>query len=229
MTETLQTVVIDPSVPATSSVIWLHGLGADGYDFVDIVPQLKLPEDAGIRFIFPHAPVRPVTINAGYQMRAWFDIIELSAPTRQDEAGIRAAEQQIAQLIQHEGQAGIAPEKIVLAGFSQGGALALHTGLRYPYKLAGLLGLSTFLPVHQSLATEKNHANHHTPIMLAHGTQDPVVSIQYGELTRQLLVQLGYTVTWHTYPMQHQICWQEINDISQWLHEVLKLRAGAKN
>lgn len=228
MTETLQAVIIDPSVPTTCSVIWLHGLGADGYDFVDLIPQLKLPENAGVRFVFPHAPVRPVTINAGYPMRAWFDIIELSFPGRQDDAGIRAAEQQITKLIQQEEQLGIPTEKIVLAGFSQGGALALHAGLRYPKKLAGLLGLSTYLPVHQSLTAEKHDVNQHTPIMLAHGTQDPIVPLQFGELTRQLLVQLGYSVTWHAYPMQHEVCWQEINDISQWLQEVLKLRSHEK-
>lgn len=229
MSQILQAVILEPKVPATCSVIWLHGLGADGNDFVDLVPQLKMPENVGIRFIFPHAPVRPVTLNAGYKMPAWFDIIELNFPGKQDEIGIRAAEQQLVQLIAKEEQAGIVAEKIVLAGFSQGGALALHTGLRYPKKLAGLLGLSTFLPMHTFLTTEKNSANQHTPILLAHGIQDHVLPIEFGEITRQLLQQEGYSVAWHAYQMQHQVCWQEINDISEWLKNVLGLNELAKS
>lgn len=217
----LESVEINPKLPAKASVIWLHGLGADGHDFVDVIPELKLPEELAVRFIFPHAPIRPVTINQGYQMRAWFDIYALHINAPQDEIGIRETENAIGTLIENEIHRGVACDKIVLAGFSQGGAIALYCGLRYPKKLAGILGLSAFLPLHEKLAQEKSAVNLTTPIMLAHGTQDPIVPIQLGELCRDYLKNLGYQIDWHSYPMQHQVCLQEIDDIARWLKKII--------
>lgn len=217
----LETVEINPKLPAKASVIWLHGLGADGHDFVDVIPEMKLPVDLAVRFIFPHAPVRPVTINAGYQMRAWFDIYALHVDAPQDEIGIHETENAINALIENEVKRGIACDKIILAGFSQGGAIALYCGLRYPKKLAGILGLSTFLPLHKNFPQQKNPANLTTPIMMAHGTQDQVVPIQLGEFSRDYLKDLGYQVEWRSYPMQHQVCLEEIGDVAAWLQRVV--------
>lgn len=217
----LEAVYYNPKITHKASVIWLHGLGADGHDFVPIVPQLQLPEALGVRFIFPHAPVRPVTINAGMTMRAWFDIFGLTPGSKQDEAGIRNAEQMVAQLIQQENELGIPSEKIVLAGFSQGGALALQSGLRYPKRLAGIMGLSTVLALAEKLPQELSPANKDIPIFLAHGTQDMVVPLTLGEMMRQYLMSMGYAVSWKTYPMAHSVCQEEIKDISHWLQKVL--------
>jgi phospholipase/carboxylesterase len=195
-------------------VIWLHGLGADGHDFAPIVPELALP--FAVRYVFPHAPVRPVTINAGMPMRAWFDISALR-PGVEDEAGIRASEALVAELIAREQRAGAKAEEIVLAGFSQGGALALHAGLRARLRLAGILALSSYLPLASRLQAEASPANRETPIFLAHGAQDPVIPIELGIASKHALEAAGYAVAWHRYPMAHSVCAEEIEDIRDWL------------
>lgn len=219
--QTLEFIEITTKSTPTACMIWLHGLGADGHDFVDIVPELNLPSNLGIRFIFPHAPVQPVTLNAGHPMRAWFDIFGLDEFSAQDDAGIRKSQQTINHLIEKIARSGIPKEKIILAGFSQGGALALHCGLRYKHKLAGIIGLSTFLPLADKLKTEKSIANSNTPIFLAHGIQDFIVPLRFGELSRNTLVELGYKITWNAYEMPHSVCPQEIKDIGYWINTVL--------
>lgn len=206
---------------AAASVIWLHGLGADGHDFEPIVPELRLPADLPVRFVFPHAPVRPVTLNGGMSMRAWYDIIALGGNAQQDAAGIRDSEQKVHALIRRENERGVPADRVVLAGFSQGGAIALHTGVRYPEKLAGIMGLSTYLPLADTVEAERSEANAGTPILMAHGTEDPVLPLQMGENSHAQLQQMGYSVEWHDYPMQHQVCLEEIQAISAWLQRVL--------
>ncbi len=203
------------------SVIWMHGLGADGYDFAPIVPELQLPASPGVRFVFPHAPVQPVTINNGMMMRAWYDIKLPNLALREDETGIRQSEQAIRALIQRENQRGIPTSRIVLAGFSQGCAMALHTSLRLEEKLAGIVGLSGYLPLADMLDQERQAANHQTPIFLAHGTMDPVVTINRAEASRDKLGALGYDVRWHTYPMPHSVSAQEVFDIAAFLRSVM--------
>ena len=203
------------------SVIWMHGLGADGYDFAPIVPELQLPASPGVRFVFPHAPVQPVTINNGMMMRAWYDIKLPNLVVREDETGIRQSEQAIRALIQRENQRGIATSRIVLAGFSQGCAMALHTSLRLEDKLAGVIGLSGYLPLADLLGAERRPANQQTPIFLAHGTLDPVVTINRAETSRDKLQSLGYDVRWHTYPMPHSVSAQEVFDIAAYLRQVI--------
>lgn len=205
----------------THSVLWLHGLGADGHDFAPIVPELRLPASLSVRFVFPHATVQPVTINGGMAMRSWYDILTPSLVKREDEQGIRASELAIRALIARENARGIPTERIVLAGFSQGCAMTLHTGLRLPAKLAGLMGLSGYLPLIDLANDERHPANAETPIFLAHGTHDPVVALDRAEASRAKLVALGYPVEWHTYPMPHSVCAQEIHDISRFLQSVL--------
>lgn len=223
----LSAIEIETSTPATASVIWLHGLGADGNDFAGIVPQLRLPADAAIRFIFPHAPVRPVTINGGMEMRAWYDIIGIGPEFQQDEVGIRKSQQQVVDLIENEQQRGIAPERVVLAGFSQGGAIALIAGLQYSKKLAGIMGLSTYLPLASDFQNERNIETHmvnqSTSIFMAHGNSDPVVPFSYGKDSYEVLLQMGCPASWNQYPMQHAVCADEIQDIRQWLCDVLGL------
>ena len=204
------------------SVIWMHGLGADGYDFAPIVPELKLPTTPGVRFVFPHAPVQPVTINNGMMMRAWYDIKLPNLAMREDEIGIRQSEQAIRALIQRENQRGMPTSRIVLAGFSQGCAMALHTSLRLEEKLAGIVGLSGYLPLVDRIEQERQPANHQTPIFLAHGTMDPVVTINRAEASRDKLSALGYDVRWHTYPMPHSVSAQEVFDISAFLRSVMR-------
>ncbi len=217
MSETLLPAIeLNPAGKIRGVVIWLHGLGADGNDFVPIVRELGLPADAGIRFVFPHAPKMPVTVNAGYVMPAWYDIAQPDLGRQQDEAGIRASERAIRALIERESMR-VPSERIVLAGFSQGGAVALHTALRYPQPLAGILALSTYLPLAETLAAEAHPANAQVPIMMAHGLQDPIVAPALAEASRQRLVQLGYQVAWHTYAMPHSVCPEEIEDIGRWL------------
>lgn len=206
---------------ATASVIWMHGLGADGHDFEAIVPELRLPESLPVRFVFPHAPVRPVTLNGGMSMRAWYDIIALDGNTRQDETGIRESAEHVHALIRRENERGVPASRIALAGFSQGGAVALHTGLRYPERLAGIMALSTYLPLPDALEGERTTANADTPVFMAHGTADPVLPLQMGTDSRQLLERLGYTVEWHDYPMEHAVCMPEIQAVSAWLQRVL--------
>ena len=203
------------------SILWLHGLGADGNDFAPIVPALVDPAWPPLRFVFPHAPVRPVTINNGLSMRAWYDIAAFDLNARQDEAGMRASIGEVETLIARERSRGVPSEHIVLAGFSQGGAIALAAGLRHPERLAGIIALSTYLPLHTALAGERSVANATLPIFWGHGTLDPVVILQRGTDSRDLLQSLGYTVDWHTYPMAHAVCPEEIGDLRHWLGQRL--------
>ena len=202
-----------------ASVIWMHGLGADGNDFTPVVEMLNLPH---IRFILPHAPYRKVTVNNGYEMRAWYDIVGFGGNSPQDETGIRESQAYIESLIAQEISRGIASNKIVLAGFSQGGAIALHTALRQPQKLAGVLALSTYLPIKALLATEKTAVNQPTPIFMAHGTFDTVISLATCRISLEALQSQQYTIEWHEYPMAHSVCQQEIDDIRAFLSRVLE-------
>ncbi|OGT30002.1 MAG: hypothetical protein A3E87_09715 [Gammaproteobacteria bacterium RIFCSPHIGHO2_12_FULL_35_23] len=204
-----------------ASIIWLHGLGASGDDFVSIVPLLSLANKDQIRFIFPHAPKRPITLNYGYVMPGWFDIYSLDFNGPQDTAGILEAYQNVSELITKEINLGIPSHNIIVAGFSQGGALALYTALHYPQKLAGVIGLSTFLPLSQDLAKKMSAANRKLPVFLGHGSKDGLVSIQLGEITNQLLTDYGYPVDWHAYPIEHTVGQAEIKDISAWLQKRL--------
>jgi len=203
------------------AVIWLHGLGADGHDFAPLVPELELQDVPPVRFIFPHAPVQPVTINNGMAMRAWYDIFIPDLISREDEPGLRQSQAAVEALIARENQRGIPSEKIVLAGFSQGCAMALQTGLRLDSKLAGIIGLSGYLPLASLFDAERNSANQDTPIFLAHGTNDPVVVFPRAQATHQKLQELGYTVEWHTYAMPHSVCLEEVADIAAFLRKVL--------
>jgi phospholipase/carboxylesterase len=224
MPSQLESIELETNPNPTAAVIWMHGLGADGNDFVPIVNEIDLSGAPGIRFIFPHAPTRPVTINNGHVMRAWYDIAfgDLEGKTRKaDEKGVRESQAQIGQLIARENSRGIAASKIVLAGFSQGGAIALHTGLRYPETLAGVMALSTYLPLAESFAQEATPANAKTPVFMAHGTHDPVVPYAMGNSSREQLQQAGYALVWHEYPMQHSVCLEEVADIGRWLTSVL--------
>jgi phospholipase/carboxylesterase len=207
--------------PADAAVIWMHGLGADGYDFVPLVPELHLPSQARMAFVFPHAEVRPVTVNAGYAMRAWYDIRDLTPTGRDDEPGLAATRTRIEALIARQRAAGIASRRIVLAGFSQGGAVALYTGLRHAEPLGGILALSCYLPLRERLAVEGNAANHATPILMCHGREDAVVLPAFGELSRDALVTAGYPLQWRMYPMGHSLCQPQIADIAAWLCERL--------
>jgi phospholipase/carboxylesterase len=217
----LEAVEIETGRNPTGTVIWLHGLGADGHDFAPIVPQLVAPEERPLRFVFPHAPVRPVTINGGMSMRAWYDILGFDRGVQQDEVGIRASDAEVGALIRRENERGIPSSHIVLGGFSQGGAISLFSGPRYPEQLAGIMGLSCYLLLEDRLPTERTRINYQTPIFLAHGTQDPVVEVRRGTEARQLLEAGGYPVEWHAYPMPHSVCPQEIVDIGAWLRKVL--------
>ncbi len=200
------------------SIIWLHGLGADGHDFEPIVPELQLPPSLRLRFVFPHAPVRPVTLNGGMAMRAWYDIFSLDRNGPADEAGIRASAALLEQWIVREQERGIPPGKIVVAGFSQGGAIALHAGLRAQQQLAGILALSTYLPLHEAFADEAVASD--LPIFMAHGTLDPVLPMALGRDSADFLLAGGYNVEWHDYPMAHSVCAEEIRDIRAWLLSV---------
>ncbi len=217
---TLDSVIIGPAQP-TAAVIWLHGLGADGHDFEPIVAELSFTAKAHTRFIFPHAPHRPVTINNGYVMRAWYDIIAIDKNVVEDETGIRASAQQTIELIAQQTTAGISSRRIVLAGFSQGGAIALYTGLRLPQPLAGIMALSTYLPLAAQLDKERHHSNQQVPIFMAHGLYDTVVPLVLAEETYRLLHSQGYPINWFTYPMPHSVCPEEISDVSDWLSSVL--------
>jgi len=221
MTQSLETIQSETSPKPSVSVIWLHGLGADGNDFVPIVRELDLRNCPGIRFIFPHAPTMPVTLNGGYVMRAWYDIYAPDLVRREDESGLRKSQQAIENLISVEIARGIPAQRIVLAGFSQGCAMTLQTGLRYPEKLAGLLCLSGYAPLASMLTVERHPANQNTPIFMAHGRADPVIPIHRAEQSRDLLQSLGHTVEWHEYMMQHSVCEEEIDDIGNWFRRVL--------
>jgi phospholipase/carboxylesterase len=225
MSDLLPRIELESGPNPTVAVIWLHGLGASGDDFAGLVPELDLSGCPPIRFVFPHAPVLPVTLNGGYEMPAWYDIFgtELGAGAvrREDSAGIAKSALAIEALIAQEVARGVPASRIVLAGFSQGCALALHTGLRHAEKLAGIMALSGYLPLAGNLAQERSAANAHTPIFMAHGTQDPVVLPSRGEASRAQLVALGYTVQWHTYPMPHSVHPREVADIGAFLRQVL--------
>ncbi len=213
----LETIIIETSQPIQQSVIWLHGLGADGHDFAPIVPELNIPNT---RFIFPHAPHQAITMNNGYEMRAWYDLYGLTLQTKQDEAGMRAMQQEIESLIEAEIKQGIPANKIVLAGFSQGGAMAFFTGLRYPKKLAGILALSTYVSLKEKLADEAHKANKNTPIFMAHGSFDSIITLDTCLVSRRLLEDLDYRIEWHEYPMPHSVCSEEIEDIARFLKQV---------
>lgn len=200
-----------------AAIIWLHGLGADGHDFVPIVSELQLPAQARWRFVFPHAPHRAVTWNAGYVMRAWYDIVAIDLAARQDEEGLRETEKTVVALIEREIARGVPTERIVLAGFSQGGATVLHAGLRYPQRLAGIVALSTYLPLHDKVPAEAHAASHGLPVFLAHGRSDEIVPLSFGQLTRAALAALGVELAWHEYDMGHSVTPAEIADIRAWL------------
>lgn len=205
------------------AVIWLHGLGADGSDFVPLVPELGLPDSLSGRFIFPHAPYRPVTCNGGYEMRAWYDILSLEPDNRRiDGAGLLASRKTVRQLIDAEVAQGISPRRIFIAGFSQGGAVAYTTALTHPEPLGGLIALSTYIPDEAILAREGTGANLHIPIFAAHGSQDDVVSPALGKKARDFLVGQGRSPEWHSYPMPHSVCLEEVEDISAWLQRLLE-------
>lgn len=212
----LPTVERETGPDPTHSVIWLHGLGADGNDFVPIVPELVSPRWPALRFVFPHAPVRPVTINGGMPMRAWYDILGMDLMSRQDATGMHASIDAVEALIAREHERGVPSERIVLAGFSQGGAIALLAGLRHAQRLAGIVALSTYLPLADTLAAERSIANAQVPVFWGHGTMDPVVILQRGLDSRAALEALGYAVDWHTYPMPHSVCAEEIADLRRW-------------
>ena len=219
--EVLPSIELETAPNPTVSVIWLHGLGADGNDFVPIVPELRLPVSVHVRFVFPHAPVRAVTINNGMRMRAWYDISAVDLTNRADLAGVRQSQAQLEALIERENARGMPSERIVLAGFSQGGAIALYTGLRHSERLAGIMALSTYLIAPDKLADEASAANRGVPIFMAHGTADPVVHFQWAEASKRKLEAAGYAVEWHTYRMEHSVCLEEVQAIGAWLTKVL--------
>lgn len=217
----LDAIEIETGPNPAGSVIWLHGLGADGHDFEPIVPELVRPGERALRFVFPHAPVRPVTLNGGMAMRAWYDILGFDRHVAQDERGIRATDALVHQFIRRENERGIASSRIVLAGFSQGGAVTLFSGPRYPEKLAGLMSLSCYMLLADRLQAERTPENAATPIFMGHGSYDPIVELRLGEETRRLLESSGYAVEWHTYPMPHSVCAEEVAHIAAWLRRVL--------
>lgn len=213
----LETHEIETGPNPRTTLIVLHGLGADGFDFVPICGELQLQALGAIRYVFPHASTRPVTINNGYLMRAWYDILATDLVRREDEAGLRESQRQIAELIDRERERGVPAERIVVMGFSQGCAMALMTALRYPHRLGGAVGLSGYLPLAATTAAERAPANAGLPIFLAHGTQDPVVALARGTASRDALTALGHDVQWHDYPMPHSVCGEEIADLNAWL------------
>ena len=221
MSTLLETIELDSAPDTTVSIIWMHGLGADGNDFVPLVKELDLRGCPAIRFIFPNAGTMPVTINNGYVMRSWYDILTSDLVRREDEGGLRASQAQIEALIAREKARGIPASRIILAGFSQGCAMTLQTGLRHPEQLAGLMCLSGYLPLADKTAAERTPASLKTPIFMAHGTADPVVAIARAEQSRDLLTGMGYQVEWHAYRMQHSLCQEEIDAIGTWLKKVL--------
>ena len=204
------------------AILWLHGLGADGHDFEPIVDEFDFDQLPAIRFVFPHAPMRPVTINGGYVMRAWYDIVSADfAPGREESEGVRESASQIEALLARENERGIPDSRIVLAGFSQGGVIALHTGLRHPRRLAGILALSCYLPMTDTLSAEAQPANHEVPIFMAHGQADPIIPYELGKRSAKLLKALDYRVQWHGYSTEHTVCLEEIHDVEIWLNRVL--------
>ena len=215
-----EVIEIETAPGADAAVIWLHGLGADGHDFEPLVPELGLPSRLRVRFVFPHAPVRPVTLNMGMPMRAWFDILQLGGGT-EDSAGIRVSQSQLEGLVERELGRGVPSHRVVLAGFSQGGAIALQAGLRYAQRLGGILALSTYLPLAATLAAERSAANRDLPVFMAHGTLDPMIPIARARASRAALEALGYAVEWREYTMLHSVCAEEIGDIAGFLLRAL--------
>lgn len=218
MSNLLPHIELNPPRPSVASVIWLHGLGADGNDFKSIVPLLKLPADLPIRFIFPHAPLRPMAINGGMSSRSWFDI---ELPKMANEQHVEESSQQLQAFIDREKTLGMPSYRIILAGFSQGGAIALHTGLKYPEPLAGIMALSTFIPTAEAIKNERAKANSRIPIFLAHGQQDSMIPFAAAQASKNILTEMDYAVEWHSYSMAHEVCPEEINHISQWLQKLL--------
>jgi phospholipase/carboxylesterase len=215
--ETETEITLTPQAPPVASVILLHGLGADGNDFVPLVAELGLPDSLPVRFVFPHAPLRPVTVNNGYVMRAWYDIKSFTPAGRADVPGTSESSQRIAGYIDRERELGVPASRIVLSGFSQGGAIALFAGLRYPSRLAGILAMSCYLPFPEQLAAEKSVANDAVPILLCHGRRDPVVPMAMGIEARDVLQANGYRPDWHEYPIEHSVSMEEIADVARWL------------
>ena len=227
MADTLDTVEIETAPAPRRSIIWLHGLGADGHDFEGIVPELELPASLGVRFVFPHAPHRPVSINAGTVMRAWYDVRQDGGERREDAEGVRASQRFVEALIAREKARGVAARDTVLAGFSQGGAMALHTGLRHPERLAGVMALSAFLPLADTLAAEASAANRDVPIFMAHGTHDTLIAPARARRASAMLKSLGYPVEFREYAMPHAVCGEEIADVGVWLRSVLSPKERA--
>ncbi|NOZ10271.1 MAG: carboxylesterase [Gammaproteobacteria bacterium] len=217
----VEPILIETGGPVTASVIWLHGLGADGNDFAGIVPELGMPEDLGLRYIFPHAPMRPVTLNMGHVMRAWYDIVGLDASSAEDKVGITQSQQYIDKLIQCEIDQGIASQRIIVGGFSQGGALGLYAGLRFDQALAGILALSCYLPLASELSVQISDANRGTPVFFAHGRQDPVVDFSMGCQSYERVRGVNPAAVFHEYPMGHNVIGEEIQDIGVWIRECL--------
>jgi phospholipase/carboxylesterase len=214
----MDAIEIETGPNPAATVIWLHGLGADGHDFEPIVPELRLAKP--VRFVFPHAPIRPVTINQGMRMRAWYDIFQFGGGP-EDDAGVRASQKLVSEIVSSEGQRGIKPSQIILAGFSQGGAIVLQTALRYPERLAGVMALSTYLPLAGTVEKEISAANKDVPIFMAHGKFDDIIPIDRARRSKEILEKLGYPVTWKEYPMAHSVCAEEIRDISDFLVTLL--------
>jgi phospholipase/carboxylesterase len=217
----LEAVELEPSTAADAAVVWMHGLGADGHDFESLVPELQLPSSLAVRFVFPHAPVRPVTINGGHRMRAWYDVAGFDRRAVQDERGIRESAEGIGALVKRERERGIAGSRILVAGFSQGGAMALFTALRWPERLGAIVALTTYLPLAESLQDEISPANKGVPVFMAHGQFDPILPQSLGETSRDALQSLGCPVDWHSYPMPHSLCLEEIADLRRFLLTVL--------
>ncbi|HSE92813.1 MAG TPA: dienelactone hydrolase family protein [Methylomirabilota bacterium] len=217
----LETVEVETGPAPRASVVWMHGLGADGHDFEPIVPALGFGAAPAVRFVFPHAPMRPVTINNGWVMRAWYDVRNDGGERREDEPGVRASQQAIEALIARETARGFHASRIVLAGFSQGGAMALHTGLRHPERLAGILALSCFLPLASTLEGEASAANRAVPIIMAHGVHDQLIPLARARQSRHVLSALGWNVEWHEYPVAHAVCDEEVADVAAWLRRAL--------
>ena len=217
----LETIELHPAGDAVASVIILHGLGADGTDFLPMCDQLDLTAIGPVRYLLPRAPVRPVTINGGHRMRAWYDVLGAQLDKREDETGLRATMRQVQQLIDREVARGVPARRIVLGGFSQGCAMTLLAGLRYPQRLAGLLGMSGYLPLASSTAADRHAANADVPVFLAHGQRDGVIGLDRAVASRDALAKLGYQVEWHEYPMEHSVCMEEVEQINAWLRRVL--------
>jgi len=217
----IDALTIDPRGPVRAAVIWLHGLGADKHDFEPVAAELGLPAELGVRFVFPNAPVRPVTINNGMRMRAWFDIYGFGASLHEDETGIRESEGALRSLVEAQKALGLAARRIVVAGFSQGGAIALQAGLRYPETLAGILALSTYLPLAGAVEAERSAASLSTPLWMAHGSLDMLIPAAFARASRQALEKMGYSVEWREYAMEHSVCLEEVRDIAEWLGRIL--------